>query len=66
MTMPFHVAHAAELQEIKPGMRIRFHLRGSSRIADIQKIRHKVADLKLIERRGDADTFAEIRFDDAL
>ena len=39
MTMPFHVARAAELQEIKPGMRIRFHLRGASRIADIQIVK---------------------------
>ena len=39
MTMPFRVSRAAELQGLKPGMRIRFKLSGNSRISDIQVIK---------------------------
>lgn len=39
MTMPFRVSRAAQLEGLKPGMRIRFHLGAKTRIDDIQIIK---------------------------
>ena len=39
MTMPFHVVRAAQLEGLKPGMRIRFRLDRASRISEIQIIK---------------------------
>ena len=39
MTMPFRATRAADLQALKPGMRIRFQLNGNSRMSDIQIVK---------------------------
>ena len=53
MTMPFRTARAADLEGLKPGMRIRFKLGGNARISAIKIIRAEFGEgVRILEPAG--------------